>query len=125
MKIFWTRLIGAAIVAELIPIVLLVALVAIFGPRDVEGAEQFAQWLGSIVGPIGGAIATFLLAIWVAKKVPEGKLRHGIILGVMVALIDATLLVAGGSGFRLLFVFSGLGRILAGYLGGLWAERNK
>ena len=43
MTIRWLRLFPAAIVAEIIPIVVLVALVAIFGPGDAAEAQDFAR----------------------------------------------------------------------------------
>lgn len=124
MTIRWLRIISAAVVAEIIPIVLLVALVALLGPRDAGAAEEYAARLGLWVGPIGGAFATFLLALWVARPLAEGQVLHGVLLGTLVAVLDAGLLVAGAAGFQWLFVFSGLGRIIAGTLGGYLAQRR-
>ncbi len=76
MTLRWLRLLPAAIVAEIIPIVILVALVAIFGPGDAAEAEDFAASLGPWVGPLGGALATFLLAIWVARPLAAGHVLH-------------------------------------------------
>ena len=124
MKIRWLRLIPAAIVAELIPIIALIAIVALFGPGDPAEAEAYATRLGPWVGPLGGALATFLLAIWVARPLATGHVLHGALLGVLVALLDAGLLVAGSTPFQWLFVVSGLGRIVAGSLGGYLASRR-
>ncbi len=124
MTIRWLRLLGAAIVAEIIPIGLLVVLVAIFGPTDATEAQEYATSLGAWVGPLGGALATFVLALWVARPLVAGHVLHGVLLGVFVALLDAGLLVAGSTGFQWLFVFSGVGRILAGALGGYVAFRR-
>ncbi len=123
MTIRWLRIVSAAVIAEIIPIVLLVALVAIFGPSDAGAAEEYASRLGSWVGPIGGALATFLLAIWVARPLVAGPVLHGVLLGVLVALLDAGLLIAGATSFQWLFVISGAGRIVAGTLGGYLAHR--
>lgn len=124
MTIRWFRILPAAIVAEIIPIVLLVALVAIFGPGDSAEAQDFAMSLGAWVGPLGGALATFLLAIWVARPLAAGHVLHGGLLGLFVALLDAGILIAGSTPFQLLFVFSGVGRIVAGTLGGYLAHKR-
>ncbi len=124
MTIRWLRILGAAIVAEIIPIVLLVALVAIFGPSDAGEAQEYASRLGSWVGPLGGALATFLLALWVARPLVDSHVLHGALLGFLVALLDAGLLIAGSTGFQWLFVISGVGRIVAGTLGGYLAHHR-
>ncbi len=56
MTIRWLRILIAAIVAEIIPIVLLVALVAIFGPNDAAETQDYASSLDAWVGPLGGAL---------------------------------------------------------------------
>ena len=124
MTIRWLRLIPAAVLAELLPIVLLVALVALLGPSDPFEAESFALRLGAWVGPLAGALATFALAIWVAHPLAEGHVLHGALLGVLVALLDGVLLVLGATSFEWLFVASGVGRIVAGALGGYVASRR-
>jgi hypothetical protein len=123
MTIRWLRLVGAALVAEAVPIGLLVGLVAALGPTDPEAAQAFASRWGAWVGPIGGAIVTFLLAIWVARPLAAGHAVHGGLLGLFVAVLDAALLVVGASAFEWLFVFSGAGRIVAGLLGGYLASK--
>ena len=47
MTIRWLRIVGAAVMAEIIPIVLLVTPVAIFRPSDVGEARASAARLGS------------------------------------------------------------------------------
>ena len=124
MSIRWLRILIAAVVAEVAAIVFLVVLVMIFGPSDAAEAQAFAERLGAWAGPLGGALATFLLALWVARPLETGQVLHGGLLGLLVALLDAGLLVAGSTPFQWLFVASGLGRIVAGMLGGYLAGRR-
>lgn len=77
------------------------------------------------MGPIGGALATFLLALWVARPLTENYLLHSTLLGILVALLDQGLLIAGAAMFQWLFVASGLGRIAAGALGGYISQNRK
>ncbi len=61
----WLRILIAAVLAEAIPILLLVALVAVFGPKEQTAAQAYAEHLGQWVGPLGGALMCFLAAWWV------------------------------------------------------------
>lgn len=114
----WKRWVIGVFAAEAIPIVTLVVLVALLGPGEPASDQEFAQTLGSWVGPIGGAVATFALSLWVLKPLSEKHLRYGALFGLAVAVLDAGLIVAGGSAFQWLFVVSQLGRVVAGFIGG-------
>jgi hypothetical protein len=85
MSLRWVRLALGALLAELVPIMILVGLVAALGPTDLNEAQTFAGTLGRWVGPIGGGVATFLVAFWVARSQPSQPLRHGLALGVLTA----------------------------------------
>lgn len=125
MNIRWLRVITAGVIAEILPIVVLVMIVAIFGPREQGGAEEFAVRLGTYVGPIGGAVFAFLMAIWAARGAKIGYLLHGTLVGLFAALLDASILVASSAEFQFLFVISGVGRILGGFFGGYLVARNR
>ena len=56
MKIRWIRLIAGPIAAEVLAILILVCLVAIFGPRNQAQAQAFAEKLGAWVGPLAGVV---------------------------------------------------------------------
>jgi hypothetical protein len=118
MRIRWTRVIFAAVLAEVATIAALVLLVAIFGPREAGAAEGYAEQLGQWVGPIGGAISCLLGGLWVARSVSIRRPLHGLLVGVTAAVIDIALLLASGASFQLLFALSNIGRVVAGGLGG-------
>jgi hypothetical protein len=123
------RVVVAVILAELLPILLLVAIVAVYGVIRQTGSlspEAFAPRAGMWVGPIGGFLATLLFAWWAARRAPEQKFMHGTAVGVGTALLDlglGILLGGGGAIHPPLFVSNG-GRILAGVLGGWLATRH-
>ena len=94
------------------------------GPRDPDEALDFANNLGMWVGPLGGATMAIIMARWVARPLPTGQVMHGVLLGVLLAVIDVVLLVAGGEPFAWRFVASNVGKIVAGALGGLIAARQ-
>ncbi len=116
------RVVLAAIVAEAVPIVLLILLVAVLGPREPAGAEKYAARLGQWVGPIGGAVMCFIAARWVARKAERLRVTHGALVGAGAALLDIALLVGSGAAFEWLFVVSNAGRVIAGAGGGLAAD---
>mgnify|MGYP001552660548 CR=1 FL=1 len=123
MNIRWLRIILAGVIAEIVPIVILVIVVATMGPGEPEADQEFAKRFGMYIGPIAGAVAAFVFAIWVARPLSDKLVLHGFLLGAFIALLDAALLVAGSSEFQWIIVFSGLGRIVAGTLGGFVATR--
>ena len=123
MRIRWIRLVLGAIGAEIGTILLLILLVAVFGPNEQKQAEMFAQRLGLWVGPFGGALLSFLAAFWVARS--SGRpLHNGALLGCFMVLFDVGLLVAMKASFEWLFVASDAGKIVAAIVGGLVAARS-
>jgi|SRR5688572_24488067 len=121
MKIRWMRLIAGAIAAEVLAILILILLVAIFGPRDQAQAQAYAQKLGLWVGPLAGLVLSFLGALWVSRELASGRLLHGFLFGLVYALVDVALLVVAQAPFAWLFVASDGGKVLAGLAGGLLA----
>jgi hypothetical protein len=125
----WGRVIAAIILAEALPILLLVAVVFVYGFHRKEGSPspaEFAPRAGNWVGPIGGFVATFLFAWWAARRAPARKLAHGTAVGIGAALLDfgLALLLAGTNAIQPLLFVSNCGRILAGVLGGGLALRS-
>jgi hypothetical protein len=123
MKIRWIKLIAGAIAAEATAILILVLVVAIFGPRNQAQAEAYAQRLGLWVGPLAGVVLSFLGALWVSRGLAGGHLLHGFLFGSIYALIDVALIVASQAPFMWLFVASDAGKFLAGIAGGWVAAR--
>ena len=121
MKIRWIRLVAGAIAAEVLAISILICLVAIFGPKDYGQAQAFAEKLGVWVGPLAGVVLSFLGALWVSRGLTDGHLLHGFLFGLIYALVDVALLVAGQAPFMWLFVASDGGKLLAGIAGGFVA----
>ncbi len=120
----WLRVLGAAVLAEAIPIVLLVAVVAAFGPPTADGAKHFAERVGLWLGPLAGIVCTFGAAFWLShSRGAHAPLRTGVTLGLFVACLDVALLIAGGTAFAWVFVASNVGRVLAGTAGGIVAAR--
>lgn len=120
------RFVAAVIVAELIPVLLLVlAMVpvglAIGGRPSQETASAWGAW----IGPIGGALSTGIIA-WMCARGSTQPIALGAALGLAVAVFDLawTLAATQGTPFRLLFAISALSRLAAGVAGGFVASRS-
>jgi hypothetical protein len=124
MKIRWIRMIAGAIAAEVTAILILVCMVAIFGPNDYVQAQAFAEKLGAWVGPLAGVVLSFVTALWVSRGLTSGHLLHGFLFGLIYATLDAAIIVAMQAPFAWLFVASDAGKLLAGIAGGLVAARS-
>jgi hypothetical protein len=118
------RVLVAAVIAEAIPIILLVVLVALFGPRERAAAQAYAERLGQWVGPIGGTLMCFLTARWTVRALRARQVLYGSAVGLLAAFIDVAILIASGATFQWLFVASNFGRLLAGTLGAFTASRR-
>lgn len=126
MKIRWIRLVAGAIGAEVTVILILICLVAIFGPNNAVQAQAYAEKLGAWVGPLGGVVLSFVGALWVSRGLTSGHFLHGFLFGLIYALLDVALIVAMQAPFAWLFVASDGGKLLAGIAGGLVAAaKNK
>jgi hypothetical protein len=123
LSIRWGRVIVGGMIAEVTVILILIALVATFGPSDPASAQAFAERLGRWVGPIGGALCSFLAAFYVARPLTLGNKTNGAAVGLFLAVLDVVLLAASQTPFQWLFVGSNLGKILAGYIGGVASFR--
>ena len=106
MQIQWLKLILGAVIAEIAGIVLLVFLVAIFGPREAEAAQVYAEKLGHWVGPLAGSIFGFLGAIWIGRSCAGRHILHGALFGLLLAFVDTVLLCSMRTPFEWVFVVS-------------------
>ncbi len=131
-KFRWIRVLVAIVVAELLPILLLVAIVMVYAfvsdqtqPESMK-PDEFAPLAGNWVGPIGGFIATMCLSWWAARVTPKRAISHGFAVGTGTAMLDLGIAVLiGGGAISPLLVFSNCGRVLAGVLGGFVASKQR
>ncbi len=124
MEIKYLQLVVAALAIEIISVLVLAIMVAIFGPPVPEQAQAFAADLGYWVGPIAGFVFTFLGAYMLTKNLSRSRIPNGILLGLLVAIVDVSILLGGDRGYEIIFLVSHTGRVVAGSLGAYVAERQ-
>jgi len=114
-RIRWGRVVLAAVAAEAAVILLIVAINAI--------RPEYGEWAGSHVAPPASAVATFLMVLWVARKLESGFVLHGILVGLAGVVLTGGFIFAAKSEDRLMYGVSFVLRIIGGYLGGVVARR--
>jgi hypothetical protein len=122
------RVLGAAVFAEFSPLLVVVLLttgVVWMGSGVGEGeAEAFARTAGQWIGPIGGALATFLAAWWASANSTR-PLRVAAWVGGLVVAFGGVVLWGSQSAIEWIHVVSYVGKMLAALLGGAAkAKRN-
>jgi hypothetical protein len=119
----WRFVLGV-IAAEAVPVLLLVLAMLVVGLKTGgRPSQETASAWGAWIGPIGGALATGIIA-WMLARSSIRPMQLGIALGVAVGLLDLGLIASQGVSFRWLFAVSVLARVLGGGLGGVVAGRS-
>ena len=124
MSIKAGRILVVAVAVEALAIIGLVIVVALLGPLDPDAARAYAQETGYWFGPSAGFVLCIAGGWFVARRLTEGQILNGLVLGAAVAAIDVALIIASGAPFQFIFVVSNVGRIVAGTIGGWIASRG-
>ena len=115
-NIRWGRVILAAVAAEVVVILLMLAVSTVFKvPGEVAGYY---------VAPPASAVATFLMVLWVARKVDSRFILHGVLVGLIGVVLTGGFIFTAMPEDRLMYVVSFVLRIVGGYVGGLVAQRR-
>ena len=114
-RIRWGRVIFAAVAAEVLVILALLAVSAVFKvPGEVAGYY---------VAPPASALATFLMVLWVARKLESRFILHGVLVGLVGVVLTGGFIFGAKPEDRLMYLVSFVLRIVGGYLGGLVAQK--
>jgi len=114
-RIRWGRVVLAAVAAEAAVILLIVAINTI--------RPEFGEWAGYHIAPPASGVATFLMVLWVARKLETGFVLHGILVGLAGVALTGGFIFAAKPEDRLMYGVSFVLRIIGGYLGGVVARR--
>src|SRR5689334_3644171 len=114
-KIRWGRVVLGSVAAEVLVILSLLAAGAVFKvPGEVAGYY---------VAPPASAVATFLMVLWVARRVESRFILHGVLVGLVGVVLTGGFIFTAKPGDRLMYVVSFVLRIVGGYVGGLVAQK--
>jgi hypothetical protein len=114
----------AAVTAEALGIVVLIVIVAIFGPHDPAADQAYAERISLWVGPISGAVLCLLFGWILTLRLNSGHVINGLAVGGAAAALDILIIVLSGTPFRLVYVLSNAGRLGAAAVGGWLASMS-
>lgn len=124
-----TRVAIAATLAELIPLVILVATITVYSyliapnlPKEVY--QAFADRAGKIIGATAGPLATLAMGFWAARKFHNKQVLYGFATGALVVLLDIVIQSNTNSAIDLTQILVLLAKLMAGTLGGYMAWRR-
>jgi len=112
----WGRVVLAAVAAE-VSVILLIAAISAIRPELRESA-------GYYVAAPASALATFLMTLWVARKLEAGFVLHGILVGLVGVLLTGGFIFLAKPEDRVMYGVSYVLRIIGGYLGGVVARKR-
>ncbi len=123
------RVLMAALMAEFIPLIILVAVLTVWGVSAAPGQgqavyEAFARQAGEYINPIVGPLAALAFGFWAARKPWHNHVLHGFLTGLLVAILDIIIMVLTSAEFDAIDIITLLAKIAAGTIGGYLAKRR-
>lgn len=123
----WLRAIGYGLLAELATVVAIVVTVTVYRWRVAPtGAEYtaFGERAGAIIGPLGGAVFTFLFAHLLMRKISSRFVAHGVIVAIGAVALSVAGSLAGHGGIPAGYVLASALKFGAGALAGVVYSRS-
>jgi len=128
----WGRIVLAGVLAPILSFVLVTLIVTVYatylaiqarGQPDTTLINQFAAQVAPWATPALTTLLTLLGALWVGRPVPSRAQLHGILVGVVAALLSLLLSLIGARGLQLPTLSACALIVVAGWVGGLIAAR--
>jgi hypothetical protein len=119
----WMALLVGLLIAEIVPLLIVFALVALFGPQDEAGSADYAMRVRRMVAPVGGTAMAFIVAAKIGRK-SSAPVHQGLLLGTGLVILDTVLILLGQVPFEWGFLFSSVLKLLGGGFGGALAAAN-
>jgi Mn2+/Fe2+ NRAMP family transporter len=128
-SISWGRVLAAAIFSELAVIAILVIASGVYSfivpPERKLAAQDIGELVGYYVAPPAGALATFVLVLWVARRLESNFIINGVAVGVVSVLLTSGFLAGARAEDRPMYLVAFVLRIAAGYVGGWVAQQRR
>jgi hypothetical protein len=129
MKLRVIRILVAALLAQLLGIVLLMLivgpLVRASDPPTFQAAERLVRLTVVWAAPLSALVTCLLGGWWAARRLDADQVRHGLLAGVGTAVLDVGWLVLLGAPLQAVFVVAEIVRVGAGAAGGWLAGRRR
>src|SRR5262245_17778353 len=128
----WGRILLVGVLAPILGFVLVTLIVTVYafvlafqarGQPDTTSINHFAAQVAPWATPALTALLTLLGALWVGRAVPSRAQLHGILVGVIAALLSVLFSLFGARGLQLPTLIACVVIVLAGWVGGLIAAR--
>ncbi len=126
----WKHVVFAAFLSEIAVIALLSAVTAIYrlviapGQPDTQ-YQEFAQLAGYYLAAPSAAVATFVFALRVARRLEAAFIANGLLVGAVSTLLTLGFIFGAKPEHRLMYIVSYVLRIAAGCCGGWVAQKMK
>jgi hypothetical protein len=126
----WGRVLVAAILSEVAVITILLAASEIYSltvtpGQTGPGARDTGEIVGYYIAPPAGALATFVVVLWVARKLESKFIINGVAVGIVSVLLTVGFFAGARAEDRPMYLVAFALRIVAGYLGGWVAQHRR
>jgi hypothetical protein len=123
----WIRALLAGIGAELLTILCIVLAVTVYraGAHTPADIEHFSAQAGLAIGPAGGALFTFVMALWALRGVTGRYLTHALIVAAGAIALHLVGVSGAPGGFRPIYLGADAGKLAAAIVAGLLAGRSR
>lgn len=123
----WIRALLAGIGAELLTILCIVLAVTVYraGGHTPADVDQFSALAGLAIGPAGGALFTFVMALWALRGVNGRYLTHALIVAAGAIALHLVGVSGAPGGFRPIYLAADAGKLAAALVAGLFAGRSR
>ena len=128
-RVRWRRALIAALLSEVAVIVVLVSAITIYSRLFMPGItdaeyQALGQRFGYYIAPAAATVITFLMALWVGRRLPADHVVNGVMVGAIGVILTSAFFFTARSEDQLMYLVSFALRIVAGYLGGIAAEKR-
>ena len=123
------RIILFGVLAEVATIIVIVLVLAVHKQFIAAGQPQavigeFAERAPAVLGPAAGILFVFIGALLATRPLEQDFRRHGLLVGVVSALLTLPGLLAGDPSQRPIYLGSIVLKLVAGYLAGSFSEQG-
>jgi hypothetical protein len=120
--------IAAGLLAEVFTIATVGIVVLVYrfhgGASSPEALQDFIARVGTIIGPLFGAIYTFVMARWVVRKAKGRYMAHALLVAAGAIALHVAGTFGAPGGFRLIYLFADLLKLAAAAAAAFVAERQ-